>query len=129
MRAKLKYSLESLQNWIQRAQENSKDNAIDLEDFVSVNNLDDFINFYRELIPFVNQVKIELPHCSKLCDEFCSNINLIETSMKTKSSWFSFIYDEFSSLRKQSINPLLKNLEVAFANVGNIIYQLKINEE
>lgn len=127
MRAKLQYSLDNLQNWIQRTLENGKSNSIGLSDFISVNNLNDLVMFYKELIPFVNEVKSDLPHCSKICEEFCSNLDLIQSSMRIKPFWLSFISDEFSSLRKQSINPLLENLEVSLANIGNIIYQLKIN--
>lgn len=127
MHAKLIYSLQSLQSWIERIEAYGKGKDPDLQDFIEAHDIQGLIIFYTELIPFVNEISMPLPNGINIAEEFSQKLVAIKAATIIRKNIFSFFSNNVGYIKQQSSNKLLSELHSANQTITNVIYLLKIN--
>jgi len=126
MHQKLGSSLIRLQGWVENVLLDGKKAETDITDFIAHHDLNGLKRFYDELIPFVSALADELPQTRKLVDQYKENSELLnkELARRQQRFWLDSIFSPFMKFR---LDKLLSTLEDVKSNLGNIIYQIKIN--
>jgi hypothetical protein len=126
MHSNLNSSLIRLQDWVDKVLSEGKKCEPNIEDFISSHDLYGLKKFYDELVPFVCALEQELPQTKSLVDKYKALLEQLkkELERREKRFWLDNIFDP---LTKNRIDKLLLTLEDIKSNLGNIIYQIKIN--
>ena len=126
MHPKLIISLQSLESWSQKLLEQGRLKEWQMADFVSGMNITDYQQFYKELIPFV----LELKKNDRLLlqgyvNTYLANETVLYEAMQEGPAWpFSLFFSTNAAMR--SAEDLLKVINDIRGNAVNIQQQLNL---
>jgi len=128
MHNKLESSVKNLTAWTDKILTDSKGSNMRLQGFIETYNIKDFQQFYRELLPYVNQLKSEDPELfGNLVTTFEGNISTMSEAMK-ESSLYNILLNIFSNFPAfgRSANDLIDALKQIQSNTMNLENALRV---
>ena len=128
MHNKLESSIKNLTAWIDKILTDSKGTNMRLQGFIETYNIKDFQQFYRELLPYVAQLKSEDHELfGNLVTTFEGNISTMSEAMK-ESSLYNILLNIFSNFPAfgRSANDLIDALKQIQSNTMNLENALRV---
>ena len=128
MHNKLESSIKNLTAWIDKILTDSKGTNMRLQGFIETYNIKDFQQFYRELLPYVTQLKSEDPELfGNLVTTFEGNISTMSEAMK-ESSLYNILLNIFTNFPAfgRSANDLIDALKQIQSNTMNLENALRV---
>jgi len=128
MHNKLESSVKNLTAWTDKILTDSKGTNMRLQGFIETYNIKDFQQFYRELLPYVTQLKAEDPELfGNLVTTFEGNISTMSEAMK-ESSLYNILLNIFTNFPAfgRSANDLIDALKQIQSNTMNLENALRV---
>ena len=128
MHNKLESSIKNLTAWIDKILTDSKGTNMRLQGFIETYNIKDFQQFYRELLPYVAQLKSEDHELfGNLVTTFEGNISTMSEAMK-ESSLYNILLNIFTDIPAfgRSANDLIDALKQIQSNTMNLENALRV---
>ena len=129
MHEKLLTSIGSLKNWSDKILSESTRDEWRLNNFVSAFNISDYQKFYKELLPFVKNLRVnEHPMIKTLVETYEHNTSVLHEAMKE-----NFLYEMLASVlldvpaMGRKADDLINAIKEIKSNTENLEYTLTIS--